>query len=299
MSFCQSYSLPAFPLSEVVLYRFVASLVRDNLSYSTVRLYLSAVRHRQLMDGGEDPALGSLHILHYVLRGCHRSLPSSIRPQRLPISPNILRLLYRQWSNKAQDYDIVCLWAACCIAFFAFLRSGEFTCDSWAAYNDSVLSLQDVSVDSHSCPSMVHLMLRRSKTDIFGSGITIHLGKTGDILRPVSSLLSYLVCRPRSPGPLFLLRSGHPLSRVYLVHAVRQALSCTGLDVSRFNGHSFRIGAATAAAEAGLSDATIQQLGRWRSSAFLRYLRPPVQAIAARSRHLIPMSHARSSIVDH
>jgi hypothetical protein len=41
-------------------------------------------------------------------------------------------------------------------------------------------------------------------------------------------------------------------------------------------GHSFRIGAATAAAIQGASDEDIQRMGRWKSQAFKRYIRIPV-----------------------
>ncbi len=58
---------------------------------------------------------------------------------------------------------------------------------------------------------VVFISLRQSKTDVFWSGVTVHLGRTGDILCPVSALLSYLAVRPPTPGPLFLLRSGNPL----------------------------------------------------------------------------------------
>ena len=72
-----------------------------------------------------------------------------------------------------------------------------------------------------------------------------------------------------------------------LVAAVRNALSSAELDVTLFNGHSFRIGAATSAALAGVPDSTIKLMGRSKSSAFTRYLRPPVQSMAALSSHLI------------
>ena len=184
----------------------------------------------------------------------------------------------------------MCYWAACCIGFFTFLRSGEFTCSSWSSSDSSTLSLGDVSIDSHSQPTMVHLSLRRSKTNVFGVGVTVHFGKTGSILCPVSSLLAYLAIRPATPGPLFLLRSDVPLSREILVRTVRSALSSTGIDASLFHGHSFRIGAATTASYAGLRDSTIKMLGRWKSSAFVCYLCPPVQSMAGCFRRLLNQS---------
>ena len=214
-----------------------------------------------------------------------------MRPSRLPITPAILHILHNSWSRHPIDYDTICLWAACCVAFFAFLRSGEFTCSPLTDCYGAVLSSEDVAINSRENPTIVHLTLRNSKTDIFGAGVTIHLGCIGQLLCPVSALLSYLACRPSVYGPLFLLQSGQLLSKQQLISAVRDTLTAAGLDVSRFNGHSFRIGVATTAAQAGLPDSTIQQLGRWRSAAFTRYLRPPVQSIANYSRCLLQQSY--------
>ena len=58
-----------------------------------------------------------------------------------------------------------------------------------------------------------------------------------------------------------------------MVTELSTALQEVGLDPSPFKGHSFRIGAATAAAKAGLSDSRIQTLGRWKSSALKLYVR--------------------------
>ena len=45
------------------------------------------------------------------------------------------------------------------------------------------------------------------------------------------------------------------------------------LDPTKYKEHSFRIEAATLAAESGFSDAQIRLLGRWRSNAFRKYIR--------------------------
>uniref|UniRef100_A0A1X7TCP9 Uncharacterized protein n=1 Tax=Amphimedon queenslandica TaxID=400682 RepID=A0A1X7TCP9_AMPQE len=47
------------------------------------------------------------------------------------------------------------------------------------------------------------------------------------------------------------------------------------MDVSRFNGHSFHIGAATTVDACGLEDSLIQDLGQWKSSTFTRYILTP------------------------
>ena len=55
---------------------------------------------------------------------------------------------------------------------------------------------------------------------------------------------------------------------------VQEALTATGLTGTNFNSHSFRIGAATAAGVAGVPEATIKVLGRWKSGAYQQYIRP-------------------------
>ena len=49
LTFCAGFSLQAFPLSELVLCHFVAFLVHESISYGTIRMYLCAIRHRQLL----------------------------------------------------------------------------------------------------------------------------------------------------------------------------------------------------------------------------------------------------------
>ena len=56
---------------------------------------------------------------------------------------------------------------------------------------------------------------------------------------------------------------------------VRSALQEIGFPAQDFAGHSFRIGAAMAAARAGIEDSVIRTLGHWSSSAFLAYICTP------------------------
>ena len=151
-----------------------------------------------------------------------------------------------------------------------------------------MLAPHDVTVDSHSHPTSVTVHLQQSKMDQFSRGLHIYLGKTGQAICPVSALLGYLVRRGQSPGPLFLFQDGSSLSRHRLLVHVNRALSLQGVNTAGVNGHSFRIGAATAAARAGLDVTVIQMLGRWQSGAYQRYIRRSGHDIAAISAQLLP-----------
>ena len=173
------------------------------------------------------------------------------------------------------------------MGFFGFMRAGEFTVRSSQQCDiDSSLSVMDVAIDSHTSPYMVRVHLKHSKTDPFRHGVDIFLGRTDAVLCPVAAILAYCAIRPSVPGPFFIFRDGSPLTRDRLVSAVRAALSQAGVDNSQYSGHSFRVGAATTAAQQGLSDATIKMLGRWESSAYERYIRTPRESLAAISRRL-------------
>lgn len=283
LAFCDTFNLHPLPLREDTLCRFVAFLAGDYLSHQTIVSYLSACRFFQILSGFPDPSWSSLPQLAYVLKGIRRT-SSSPRRCRLPITPDLLRAVLAVWSRGVFDFDKVMLWAAFSLGFFGFLRAGEFTCPSLVGFDQSsMLTAGDVWVDSHVDPQCLTVRLKRSKGDPFGAGVLIYLGRTFQLLCPVSALLSYLAVRPSMPGPLFIFRDGVPLSRDRLVTSLTQALRAAGVDAAHYSGHSFRIGAATAAAKAGVPDSLIQTLGRWKSSAFMSYIRTPKEILSAAS----------------
>ena len=176
--------------------------------------------------------------------------------------------------------------------FWGFLRAGEFTIPSSNAYDPEVhLSLADVALDSHTAPSMVRLRIKQSKTDPFRVGVDVFLGATHTEICPVRALIQFLAVRSPDPGPLFLTHTGIPLTRAVLVKELQSALEKVGIPPSQYNGHSFRIGAATTAAKCGFEDSRIQTLGRWKSGAYRTYIRIPRQELAATSAALLGRSN--------
>jgi len=97
-----------------------------------------------------------------------------------------------------------------------------------------------------------------------------------DELCPIAALLGYLACRPSFPWFLFLFSDGTQLSRIHQYAELKVVLRATRIDTAGYSGHSFHIGEATIAVQVSFSGSLIQTLGRWRSAAFLDYIRRDV-----------------------
>jgi len=79
-------------------------------------------------------------------------------------------------SQQPPSYNNVMLWAACCLAFFGFLKVGEFTVPTQQDYDESThLSLKDISIDNRCNARLIKLCIKQSKTDPFRQGVDIYL----------------------------------------------------------------------------------------------------------------------------
>eukprot|EP00731_Ephydatia_muelleri_P037700 Em0539g2a len=83
-------------------------------------------------------------------------------------------------------------------------------------------------------------------------------------------------CTAPPRAALFHFHTGRPLTSRAMRAILKDLLLRGGYNTSQYNTHSLRIGAATAAAQAGLPPSTIQRLGRWSSGAYTTYTRHPL-----------------------
>ncbi len=233
----------------------------------------------------EPRAFSSLPRLRLVQAGIqrtHAQRTSTTSPRvRLPITPQVLAKIKEEWSHRGSDPDIIMLWAAATLCFFGFFRSGELTVPSLNGYDQRIhLSWLDVAIDDPQNPKRLRVHLRKSKTDQLGKGVEVYIGRTGCPLCPIAAVLAYMVNRGSKEGPFFMFKDDQPLTKAKFTQNVRAALQSAGLPYQSFAGHSFRIGAATTAAKAGIEDSTIRMMGRWSSAAFLAYIRTPRDQLA-------------------
>ena len=217
---------------------FCAYLALQGLRWQTIKSYLSAVRHFQLMQGAPPGSLdGARPRLQLMLRGIKRATSTKPSKARLPITPFILRQMWRAANKNEPSQDTLMLWAAMNMCFFGFLRAGEVCALSGASYDSSWhLCVQDLALDSHINPTKLFVTIKASKTDPFRQGSTVTLGKTDRLLCPISAILPYVAVRGNEAGPLFRFQDGSFLTRDTFVKGVRHLLVATGIDPLPYSG---------------------------------------------------------------
>ena len=212
LSFCEVIHNSPLPTSEQTLLLFVTYLGQLELNHKTIKIYLSAVRNLHITTGHFKSFETQLSPrVERILKGIKLTQANSKPPRsRLLITSSIMCKIRAVPAKSPHDYNNIMLWAACCLAFFGFLRCSEFTIPSQDTFDDVVhSSFKDKSVDDWKNPKVIAIRIKQSKTDPFRKGVTLMLGKTDDMVCPVSGLLPYLAVRGSKHGPLFIMVNKH------------------------------------------------------------------------------------------
>ena len=153
--FCQQLGVSPVPAAQHSC-TFISHLAQSGLRSTSIQTYMAAIRHMHIKAGFDTPAREHWHQVHYVLRGIRRSHSITPRRTRLPITSDIMRAIQVAVFSPARECSELerhLLWTACCLGFFGFLRSGEFTVKD--------LRQESSAIDSHVQPSTIRLYIRR------------------------------------------------------------------------------------------------------------------------------------------
>ena len=273
--FCRNIKASPIPASKTTVALFAAALSRT-LAPSSIKVYLAGVSLLHRRAGFLSPTCHN-PALQLALRGICRQ-HSTQKKERKPITQSMLNriLAHPQDCHKWCHHDRLMLSAALSLAFYGFLQASEFTAPSEHSFNPHKhLTTQDLTISS----KKVLFNIKRSKTDQTAQGHTITLHATGGKLCPVRLIITYHEGNQnsRKNQPLFTRKQGKPLTPSWFRRTLKTLLAHLGYDASQYNTHSLRIGAATSAAEAGISTKTIKRLGRWRSQTYRRYIHTNTQ----------------------
>lgn len=269
---------PSLPISPHMLALFIAYMYDKNYAPSTVSSYVSALGYSHKFLGFPDPTKAFFII--QMIKG-YTKLGSRV-DSRLPITLPILHRIIESSSQLAiSRYSCCQFQAMCSLAFFAFLRVGEMTITSHNQGNSplqvhQLVKLLDNTQRVVAFKVVFHNFKHNYNQRTFS--IVIHRQQ---VFCPVQFLLGYLTLRGDRPGPLFVNLDNSSVSRRSFTDLLSLSLKSCGLSPQLYKSHSFRIGAASFAADRGMSDAQIRALGRWKSNAFLKYIRIPYLSTSA------------------
>lgn len=264
-----------FPAQAIWLIEWLCSLA-GTVKVKTMKLYLAGIKSYQL-DLGIDCSAFTDPRLERTIQGIKRDHSETDRRTRTlltrPFLLQILRCL------NIPTYDNIVLQAAFTLAFAGFLRVGEFTykeVDQELGPTFAQWFLTKSSIGITEAATHMEVTLPSSKTDPFRKGIKLSIAASNDTGCPVEAMRRLLrVDTHRHPlSPLFCIGRHEQLAftREYVVAKLQELARHAGLGYGLSNGHSFRRGAATWAAEVAISEAEIQTLGRWRSDAYKAYI---------------------------
>jgi hypothetical protein len=171
----------------------------------------------------------------------------------------------------ADDEDGINLKAALCVGFAAFLRSGEFTWNTWSPESYHLhLSHKHIVFQPD---GSVTLTLPAWKTDQSHTGTEIFLERSPrSQICPVSALRSLFPSLPSVPDRTPVSRPfRQPFSKSFFVLTMHNLLNA-GISPFGYSGHSLRKRAAVTADLNCMSRSNIKLVGRWKSDAVDVYI---------------------------
>jgi hypothetical protein len=123
-------------------------------------------------------------------------------------------------------------------------------------------------------PIAVRLFIRRSKTNRHGEYLTPLIKVKDTTICPVTTLRKYLhIPGIKIDGPLFIMQDKSYLTLHTIDRMIKRLAFECGRGEVGWSSYGLRIGGAMSLANAGCSATYLKKVGRWKSNAYLTYIR--------------------------
>lgn len=279
LKFCNQFQLSPHQLDQQTILRFIAYLAQQQLMARTIKVYLAGIRAWLIVQGAPAPQIYT-EAVKLALKSLDRRQPSP--SQVAPITKDILMAIM---ISLPPTYDNFMYFTAMVVAYFACMRAAEY------CYDPTVCAPLLTSAVSFTQGQIPYFTLSVPSSKNMAHGYKVVVGCTGSYVCAVCTLSHYLTLRPREPfSLLFQTADRRPLTYKLLSQFIKAVILKLGMDARTYTPHSIRAGAATDAAQAGLPTEAIKNLGRWRSDAYVQYLRPTANHLASLSAQLLNSS---------
>ncbi len=263
------------PVDPILVARYLAYLYLNMYSASTVTSVASVIAFAHRVRNLTDPT--ECLIVKKLLIGI-RKLTQKPDKRKPILTSDLLEIIRRIPFLFDDRYTQVLLQSMITLQFAAGLRVGELAKTS--KKSDHVLRLGNVlQMSSNGSLSGFRIIFTSYKHhDGKPADIDVHF-KHNSTVCPVRALYHYLSLRKSQYAWLFVHKNGMVVTRDWYAKKLSLLLKSVGANPGEFNTHSLRIGAATELALKGASLAEIKSFGRWRSFAFVKYIRPQVISV--------------------
>ena len=258
---------------------FVAWAHKKNLAASTILQYFSGIKALHKKWGLSTEAWNS-HVTKAMIRG--RSNTQAPRKQKKEVSPGLMKILREKIkrSTKMEREDKVTLWAVMSLLYYGSLRGGEVlgakedTFDPTTTLMNADVKIEQVATEPGKSTWMVAVRVRNPKELKGQQEVTVECFATGGENCPVRAVRGVTNLKRGGNRPFASRKDGSLMTKKWLNRTLRDLLQgIVDYDVATISSHSFRAGLATAMARAGYSDEEIKRQGRWRSDAFMKYIK--------------------------
>lgn len=251
------------PFNQDQINYYIAHLHSKKYKCSTIASHMAALSHHHKISGLQDPTAS--YKTAKLLTGV-RKTQSNPPDARQPITQKILQgLIAALHPNTSSQYDRYLYASLFSLMYYACLRASE------VLYTDTPQHMLHMShLVTHT--NSYQLCFKSYKHSTSDRNV-LYIVPTGKSDCPVFHLSNYLKLRGVTPGPIFLSK-GAPVTRHQFTYVLNQCLKYLQIPSLHYNTHSFRIGRTTDLALADVPHSTIQHLGRWKSNAYTKYIRP-------------------------
>lgn len=203
------------------------------------------------------------------------------QPKREPVTAGHLRDCQRAL-NFSSAHDRA-LWGVAVVGFFFLLRASEWTNAGKPTRHAVTFAGLRLLARDGSAAQVLHdvecvaVTIKTSKTDQLGAGSIRRHGRSGQSICPVLAAWNLVQGAKHadipSSAPIATYRREDGKICSLKDKDITSLLRRVAPMGAKLSSHSLRIGGATALLQAGAPDVEITTFGRWKSNAFLDYLR--------------------------
>lgn len=269
ITFLRSHSIYFRVINHEIVCAYIEYVASRVKSPKTIRNYISAITQMYVrMDLDDSP------FRHHKVARAMKATDNTVRHVVVPatmITPHILRKILYVISELVEFPTLKCAFV---LMFMSMLRQSNFAAQSIAKFD---ITRQLTRGDIRVLPDGLEVSIKWEKNlQNMTNSTKLVLPRTSDIsICPLVSFTAMCRCTPtRSEAdPLLMFRNHRHMPLSFLNRIWRKAITKIGLNYKQARMHGLRRGGATFIASASQeARLKLKEYGRWRSTAYRKYI---------------------------